>query len=209
MWDYAVFGLDLSDAPRLDSHLLVKGINAIAKDFNSSGRSAFDTSRSCAVCGGVGHNLSACPALQDSTKVKEAYIRLRVALNRFLNSTQKLRDGNGSASLSTLSAIGMPTLEQISALHQQSASPPRPMLTSGVPNATTVVVSTLQGINQQLQAQGQQLSSLTAAITNLSSLSPRNTVDDADDTDSTGGTNESILAFLNAQKRSDFHAGRG
>ena len=83
------------------------------------------------------------------------------------------------------------------------------MLTSGVPNATTVVVSTLQGINQQLQAQGQQLSSLTAAITNLSSLSPRNTVDDADDTDSTGGTNESILAFLNAQKRSDFHTGRG
>ena len=118
MWDYAVFGLDLSDAPRSEIHSLVKGINAIAKDFNSSGCSAFNTSQTCAICGGVGHNFSACPALQDSTKVKEAYIRLRVALNHFFNSIQKLRDGNGSALLSTLSAIGMPTLEQISALHQ-------------------------------------------------------------------------------------------
>ena len=37
MWDYAVFGLDLSDAPRLEIHLFAKGINAIANDFNSSG----------------------------------------------------------------------------------------------------------------------------------------------------------------------------
>ena len=135
---------------------------------------------------------------------------MRVTLNRFLNYIQKLCDRNGSALLSMLSAIGMPTLKQISALQQQSASPPRPMLTSGAPNATTVVVSTLQGINQQLQTQGQQLSSLTAAITNLSSLSPRDTVDDPDDTDSTGGnTDDSVLAYLNADKRSDFHAGRG
>ena len=135
---------------------------------------------------------------------------MRAALHRFLNSIQKIRDGNGSAPLSTLSAIGMTALEQISALHQQSASPPLPMLTSGVSDATMVIVSMLQGINQQLQAQGQQLSSLTAAITNLSSLSPRDTVDDPDDTDSTGGnTDDSVLAYLNTDKRSDFHAGRG
>ena len=85
------------------------------------------------------------------------------------------------------------------------------MLISSAPDTTTVVVSTLQGINQQLQTQGQQLSSLTAAITNISSLSssPRDTVDDDDDTDSAGGTNASLIAYLNAQKRSDFHTGRG
>ena len=170
----------------------------------------FNTSQSCAICGGVGHNFSDCPALQDSTKVKEAYICLRVALKRFLNSIQKLHDGNGSASLSMLSAICMPTLEQISALQQQLASPPRPMLTSGAHDVTTVVVSTLQGINQQLHTQGQQLSSLTAAITNLYSISssPLDTFDDDDDTDSTGGTNQSLIAYLNAQKRSDFCPGQ-
>ena len=83
------------------------------------------------------------------------------------------------------------------------------MLISSAPDTTTVVVSTLQGINQQLQTQGQQLSSLTAAITNLSliSSSPPDTVDD-DDTDSTGGTNQSLIAYLNAQKRLDFCPGQ-
>ena len=48
--------------------------------------------------------------------------------------------------------------------------------------------------------------SLTAAIRNLSSIlsSPRDTVID-DDMESTGGTNKSLIVYLNAKTRLDFH----
>ena len=44
MWNYAVFGLDLSDVPCAEIYALTKGINAVADDFNTGGKTVFDTS---------------------------------------------------------------------------------------------------------------------------------------------------------------------
>ena len=102
----------------------------------------------------------------------------------------------------------MHTLEQISNL-QQPTPPTHPLLASADPDATAVVLSMLQGINQQLQTQGQNLSYLTAAISNISSIlsSPHDIVDD-DDMESTGGRDNSLLEYLNAKTRLDFHVGQ-
>lgn len=100
------------------------------------------------------------------------------------------------------------TSEHISNLHQHFLSlfVTCPLLPFTMSNATKVVVSTLQGINHQLQIQSQQLSSLTVVIINLSAdLSSPHDVDNDDNVESTGNTHNSLLAYLNASKCLDFY----
>lgn len=45
IWNYEVFGLDISDAPSKEIYVLTRGINAIANDFNTGSKTTFDTSQ--------------------------------------------------------------------------------------------------------------------------------------------------------------------
>jgi hypothetical protein len=69
--------IDLGTCNDAELGLLLEAINQIGSNLNS----AFDTSRPCVICGGTGHTFDGCKVLLDSTGVKTAYIKLRVALN--------------------------------------------------------------------------------------------------------------------------------
>ena len=50
----------------------------------------FDKTRACLVCDQTGHDFTGCLSLQDSEKVKQAYIRLCMAIGKFMNLVKKL-----------------------------------------------------------------------------------------------------------------------
>ena len=81
MLEFAVHGMDLSD---INSDYLQKfrhNINVIANNFCNN-CIPFDTTLTCRICGKTGHNFNGCPYLQNSDKVKEAYICLCMAIKK-------------------------------------------------------------------------------------------------------------------------------
>ena len=81
--------MDLSDI-NLDYLCGLKNeIYAIATEFQSN-ESPFDKTQACLICGQTGHDLSGYPYLQDSEKIKQAYICLHMAIGKFLNLVKKI-----------------------------------------------------------------------------------------------------------------------
>lgn len=145
MWDYAVYGIDVSAALYHKFQALDWAIKGITTDFKTNSNHSFDTTQPCYVCAGVGHNFFNCSELQDSDKVKQAYIHLCVAFTWFLTYVKKVC---GDSDLHTLAAISMCSLERISRMQHSSTQPALPFSTTT--NVAGVLVSTLCGISQQL-----------------------------------------------------------
>ena len=79
MWNYAVYGIDVSDVLYYELQALYWAIKGITTDFKTISNHSFDTSWPCALCAGVGHNFLDYPE-QDADKVKQAHSCLHVAL---------------------------------------------------------------------------------------------------------------------------------
>ena len=72
---------EIPDAGSIDEiEMYVNAIRELARDLNN-----FDSSKNnCAICGGKGHTFADCPKLNvDSCKLREAYLRICLAANRF------------------------------------------------------------------------------------------------------------------------------
>ena len=56
LWEYAVYGIDLSNVPFNATHALQNAVQHLANDFSTGSRKSFDQTKPCAICGEVGHN---------------------------------------------------------------------------------------------------------------------------------------------------------
>ena len=92
MFEFAIHGIDISnvnlDYPSAFQH----EIKAIATDFRND-CALFDKTCTYLICGQTGQDFTGCLSLQDNEKVKQAYIRLCMAIGKFMNLIKKL-NGN-------------------------------------------------------------------------------------------------------------------
>ena len=89
MFSFAIHDMDSSDI-NLDYLCCLKNeIYAIATDFWSN-QSSFDKTQAYLIYGQTGHDFNNCLYLRDSEKIKHAYIRLRMAIGKFLNFFKKI-----------------------------------------------------------------------------------------------------------------------
>ena len=141
--------------------------------------------------------------MQDNYKVKQEYIRLLVAVNWLLKSVTKF---NGPNNLSLLETMTLSSVKQLVGLAypQTSGSPrtlpaPHTLLPSTPPYNNDLLISALQSIQTEI-------SNLSSVVGNLSAVRSSSSPADTDDnTNSTGNTNDSVLAYLSADWRSNFY----
>ena len=75
---------------------------------NSSNFSKFDITKPCALCGNPGHTFNNCHEVTNP-KLKECYIRVQLACNRFRKSIDDL----GIQNVHTIASVGLSALEQM------------------------------------------------------------------------------------------------
>ena len=203
LWQYAVYGIDISNIPFAATHALQNAVQHLANNFSTGSRESFDQTKPCTICGEVGHNFFGCPQLQDNDKVKQAYICLRFAVNRFLKSVTKFNDPNNLSSLATmtLSSIkelaGLAYPQTLGSLRLLPA--PRALPHSTPPDTNDLFISTLQSMQTEI-------SNLSSVVGHLLAVRSSSSPADTDDnTNSTGNTNDSLLAYLSADRRLDFY----
>ena len=80
----------------------------------------FDTSRNCAVCGRSGHAFDDCPALKDDDKLKQAHIRMCVAISKFRAALDRIRPGNPNQDLNL---VRMTPINQLNTLTSIPTAP--------------------------------------------------------------------------------------
>ena len=208
MWQYDIYGIDMTDVPPDLIYSLKRGVTHLARDIQQGGGSSFDTTRPCAICGDVGHTFAGCPSLKDHEKIKRAFIWLKLAVNKTFDHVAQIRNPK-SNDLQSLAALNINSIEQQSSLGHTSTPLALP-LSSSSSNATDVLVSTLRGMQTEMSNMSSGLSSLSSVVRDLLSSGHSASVDKVDgDTDSNGNTDESIVAFLNSEHRWDFRMGQG
>ena len=84
---------ELPDEGSIEMEMYVNAVGELANDLNN-----FDsTKNNCAICGGKGHTFADCPKLNvESCKLCEAYLRLRLAANRFRRAINQIDQHNGN-----------------------------------------------------------------------------------------------------------------
>jgi hypothetical protein len=173
--------IDLDTCNDADLGLLLEAINQIGSNLNS----AFDTSRPCVICGGTGHTVDGCKVLLDSTGVKTAYIKLRVALNRLHGISGKFGQSNTSALRShTISS------NNIAERSFGSVS----VSSSGASSLSTSSIYKLMKIQTKAIAESNRL--VSARLSSLKEL-VGDTDNDGDGDDASGGTGSSSLNETN------------
>ena len=213
LWSFAVHGIDLDDVPFYAINTLKRAVLSLVDDFSTGNRGSFNITQPCAICGGKGHTFDSCPGLMNNDKIKAEYIRLRLALRRLFSSLEKI-----NAQSTDVNSLRLSSLARLSALPPCLAGRPH-TLPSSPSGSEASLVSALQGMRMELA----KLNSLHTELTKFNSVvsnilavqdtsataSAGNDDADDDDTTSTHCTDDSLVAYLNADKRSDFYLGRG
>ena len=123
MFELAIHGIDLSNINSNYIQDFQHETNAIGSDFQNNWV-PFDKTRACIICGQTGHDFTGCLLLQDSEKIKQACIRLCIAICKFMNLIKKI---NGpTKQLSQLALMGINTLEYASVLNSTTTVPTFP-----------------------------------------------------------------------------------
>lgn len=210
MWWYAIYGIDMDDVPHDLIYSLKQDVSQLALDIKQGSGSSFDTTRPCAICGDVGHTFAGCPALQDHEKIKRAFIRLKLAVNKNVGQVDQIRNHKGN-DLQSLAALNLNSMEQLSSLSlpplHTSTLLALPLSSSSL-EAMDVLVSTLCGMQKEMPKMSLGISSLSSVVCDLVTAGHSASVEEIDgDTDSTGNTDESIVSFLNSEHCQDFQLG--
>ena len=92
--------------------MYINAVGELARDLNN-----FDsTKNNCAICGGKGHTFADCPELNvESCKLREAYLRLRLAANRFRRAITQIDQHNGNKYNGDMNMLRTCRLSQLSA----------------------------------------------------------------------------------------------
>jgi hypothetical protein len=175
--------IDLDTCNDAELGLLLEAINQIGSNLNS----AFDTSRPCVICGGTGHTFDGCKVLLDSTGVKTAYIKLRVALNR-------LHGLSGKFGQSDISALHSHTVSSINIAERSFASGSVSGSSSGASSPSTSPIYKLMKIQTKAIAESNRL--VSASLSSLEEFTG-GTGNDGDRDDASGGTGSSSLNETN------------
>ena len=155
LYQLAFDGIDMDKCDDSDVGLLCSAIHAIASDLQK-----FDTSRTCAICGGTGHSFDGCPELNDAGEVRKAYIKLRVGLGRLRSVSERMRQTDLNAlqshSLSSLRMLedSLPSIVEINRLHssQPAAQPSRSRSESRSSKVDRVMLNAIRQTNVRLHA---------------------------------------------------------
>ena len=123
MFEFTVHCINLSNVNSDYIRAFQHEINGIASDLQNN-RVPFDKTRACLICGQTGHDFTRCPSLQDSEKIKQAYIRLCMAIGKFMNLIKKINDP--TQQLSRLASMSINALECASVLHSTTTVPTFP-----------------------------------------------------------------------------------
>ena len=185
----------------------------------------FTTDRPCAVCGQKGHSFDDCPFLSKHDMVREAYIRIRVALNRLIRSLREIGP-QSTAQINLLLSRGLDHIESAASVMSVVGSPAAASRSSRSDSRhcssrqpTQADINALLGegiisINDNVGSIQQLLSSLNTASTQQSATERVNGVRDdvRDDASTTSDPSviDSIASLLaSSGRRSDFRFGRG
>ncbi len=102
----------LPDAGSIEMEMYANAVRELASNLNN-----FDsTKNNCAICGGKGHTFADCPELNvESCKLREAYLRLRLAANRFRRAINQIDQHNGNKYNGDMNMLQTCRLSQLSA----------------------------------------------------------------------------------------------
>ena len=96
----------------IEMAMYVNAVRELTEDLNN-----FDsTKNNCAICGGKGHTFADCPELNsDSCKLREAYLKIRLAANRFRKAINHIDQFHGNKYNGDMNLLRSCRLSQLNA----------------------------------------------------------------------------------------------